>query len=129
MQTSSRRMLEGRRTADEEFTGDDVVRMTRTAPTSRDANTLENPALDQSSSQSQHSHGKRLKIKLTSAPLSSSGYSREYSGCQNNNFYKTLMPSPSSNPRWLGCLPKDQKGVSSNPTQDKTQWCLKFEKI
>ena len=26
------------------------------------------------------------------------------------------------------CLPKNQKVVSSNPTHDKTQWCIRFEK-
>ena len=28
--------------------------------------------------------------------------------------------------RWLSGLPKDQKVVSLNPTQDQTQWCLRF---
>ena len=27
----------------------------------------------------------------------------------------------------IRCLPKDLKVVSSNPTQDQTQWCLRFE--
>ena len=27
----------------------------------------------------------------------------------------------------LHCLYKDQKAVSSNPSQDQTQWCLRFE--
>ena len=32
-----------------------------------------------------------------------------------------------SKARWLRCLPKDQKVVSSNHTQGQTQGCLKFE--
>ena len=34
--------------------------------------------------------------------------------------------------RWLRCLPKEQKRceciVSSNPTQEKTEWYLRFKK-